>query len=96
MWSWWSVVRLADEYRSSLSLDLGLVMPLNNLRGEVLQRKSRREGGPHGVEVRAEGVGLERVSVRRTRSCQSPSRQLTMANSFGGGRRGVKRGLSSG
>lgn len=39
-------------------LDLWLVVTLNDLRGEVLECHGCREGAPHGIEVRAERVGL--------------------------------------
>lgn len=43
---------------SGPGLDFWLVVPLDHLRGEVLQRQSRREGAADRIQVRAEGVGL--------------------------------------
>ena len=40
-------------------------MPLNNLGREVLQTHGSGEGGAHGIEVRAESVGLERKKKKK-------------------------------
>lgn len=49
---------LRQQHSNIPSLDLRLVMPLDDLGRKVLQREGRSERCPHSVEVRPESVGL--------------------------------------
>jgi hypothetical protein len=54
-------VRVSIDHRAASCATVGekcrCEVP-THLRGEVLESESRGEGGPNGIEVRSEGVGL--------------------------------------